>query len=373
MKILIPTLEYPPQIGGIAQYIVKQIEHWPDRSDSFVVCAPIDNHTADFDKKNSWITYRLKFYFNFFWPRWLRLLWQVNKIIKKKKVDKILVHHILPVGYIAYLNKKLRQIPYYLFFHGRDLGLAFSRKPYKAKLICHQAEKIIVNSQYIKDQLLNYLPEIKDKIVVVYPCPSLSNKNTDNKKLAEIKELINPDHAPLLLTVARFVKRKGIDDSILAFKQILTEFPQAIYLIIGHGEEHIHLQALIVKNSLVNNVKIFSVSRADLPYYYQLADVFVLTPKELPEGDVEGFGMVYLEASFFGLPIVATKTGGVPEAVLNGKTGLLAESGNIEQIGQAIIKLLANKNYARQLGEQGKQRVEMEFEWGRQMRIIVDS
>ena len=371
MKILIPTLEYPPQIGGIAQYIINQIEHWPKADDSFVIVATKDREDKEYDQANKWPVIRLALYYKYFWPRWLKMCWQVGKIIKREKVDKIFVHHILPVGYIAWWNKKLRNIPYYIFFHGRDLGMAFENKPRQAKLVCRGANKIIVNSEFIKNKLIGYLPEIKNKIQVVYPCSSFSDDSMDKTKLDVANKLKQDRNFPVMLTVSRFVKRKGIDDSILAFKKVLEKVPSALYIIIGTGPEKEHLQELIKENKLEKNIQILEVNRSNLPYYYQLADLFILTPKELPNGDVEGFGIVYLEASQFGLPIVATKTGGVSEAVLDQKTGLLCEAGSIEQISKAITKLLLDKKLARQLGEQGRDRVKNEFEWEKQLKKIL--
>ena len=99
--------------------------------------------------------------------------------------------------------------------------------------------------------------------------------------------------------------------------------------------------------------------------------MFVLTPRKLDGGDAEGFGMVYLEASLFGLPIVASNSGGVPEAVLDKKTGLIVDPENKYNISQAIIKLLEDKNLAIELAKKGKQRILREFKWEKQLEKIL--
>ena len=373
MKILIPTLEYPPQIGGIANYIHNQILHWPNKLDCFSICTPKETGDSEFDKKNKWKTYRINPFFKYFWPHWFKLYWQVWKIVKKDKIEMIHVHHVLPIGYIAYINKKLHKLPYYIFFHGRDLGLAFinESKFKKTAKICQQADKIIVNSNFIKKRLLEYLPEIENKIKVVYPCPSFVGDDLNDIKLAEIKNKINPNNNKIILSVSRFVKRKGLDKTIKTFKDVLIEFPKAVYYIIGTGPDKERLEKIIINENLGDSIKILSVSREDLPYYYKLSDVFVLTPRELDGGDVEAFGMVYLEASLFGLPIVASNSGGVPEAVLNDKTGVVIDPNDEKQISKEIINILKNKELATKLGKQGRGRILKDFIWEKQFKKIA--
>ena len=145
MKTLIITLEYPPQIGGVASYTYNLAKNNPDA----VVYAPKMEGDVDFDKKNQWKVIRAKPYFWFVWPRWFRMLWQVWRLAKLEKIDMIYVHNALPVGYVAYLLKKFRKIPYVVFFHGTDLELGIKNKKNKLKKICAAAQKIVVNSDYL--------------------------------------------------------------------------------------------------------------------------------------------------------------------------------------------------------------------------------
>ena len=109
MKTLILTLEYPPQIGGVASYTYNLANHLS--GEDVVVYAPKMAGDLEFDKKNTWKTIRGKPYFAFIWPRWLRLFWQIKQIVKKEHISQIYVHHALPAGYVAYLLKKFYKIP----------------------------------------------------------------------------------------------------------------------------------------------------------------------------------------------------------------------------------------------------------------------
>ncbi|HSX24956.1 MAG TPA: glycosyltransferase family 4 protein, partial [Candidatus Andersenbacteria bacterium] len=105
-----------------------------------------------------------------------------------------------------------------------------------------------------------------------------------------------------------------------------------------------------------------ALSDEDIHALYSRATLFALPPKELV-GDYEGFGIVYCEAAFFGLPVVATRTGGIPEAVKDNETGILVEPGNSNAIADAILQLLDNPALATHYGEVGKQRVLDLFQW----------
>ena len=169
MKTLIIALEYPPQIGGVASYVYNLAKNMP--GEDVVVYAPKIAGGADFDKKNSWKVVRGKPYFLFFWPRWIKMLIEIWDLVEKEKIKMIYVHHALPAGYVAYLLKKFKHIPYIVFFHGTDLNLALKTKKNKLKKVCLGAEKIVVNSNFLKNQFTKNFEDLKKEITIIYPCP----------------------------------------------------------------------------------------------------------------------------------------------------------------------------------------------------------
>ena len=106
-----------------------------------------------------------------------------------------------------------------------------------------------------------------------------------------------------------------------------------------------------------------------MPLYYQLADVFVMPARDL-DGDVEGFGMVYLEAANFGLPVIAGKSGGAAEAVVDGQTGLLVNPEDENDVYEKIVKLLSDEGLRNKMGEMGKLRVKRDFQWSGQAMLL---
>ena len=154
MRRLIVTLEYPPQAGGIASYIYNLAKHLP--AEDTVVYALEEKGDKEFDAQNSWKTYRLKPYWKFIWPHWLRLYFQLSTLVKLEKIEMLFVNHVLPVGYVAYLINRFNKVPYVLFLHGTDIVLATATPAKRKKFIklCLAAQYVVVNSEFLKNKLL---------------------------------------------------------------------------------------------------------------------------------------------------------------------------------------------------------------------------
>jgi len=366
MKILIITLEYPPNIGGIASYVYNFTAHLP--SDEVIVYAPKIKDDREYDAKNDWKTYRFNPYFKFLWPEWIRMFWQIRKIVKKEKIEKIYVHHALPAGYVAYLIKKFFKIPYYVFFHGTDLEVGLKKKLRKIKMVCNGAEKVVVSGEFLKNKLLARLENLQDKIVIVHPSPGDFFLIPQNPiELETMRAKLALKGKKVLISVGRMADGKGFPHMIRLLPKILEKVPNLVWLVIGDGPKKDDLIKNIQKNYLQNVARIMGfVPLEELPKYYQMADAFVLlTHKD--EGSEEGWGTAFLEASASGLPVIAGKVGGVEEVVENLVTGILVDIYQDQGVVSAITELLKNSDYAKQMGEAGRQRVIQEFNWEKQI------
>jgi len=176
---------------------------------------------------------------------------------------------------------------------------------------------------------------------------------------------------PYILSVGRLIERKGFDRLIEAFGQLeQTEFGNMQLVIAGDGPQLAALQNVVEKELIDSSVLFLpEVPHVDLPKLYAGATVFALTPREI-NGDIEGFGLVYLEAAAQGTPAVATRTGGVSEAVIDGGTGIVVEPENISAVKQALSKLLKDQAFREKLGEAAKRRAEREFNWTERIKVI---
>jgi phosphatidylinositol alpha-1,6-mannosyltransferase len=169
----------------------------------------------------------------------------------------------------------------------------------------------------------------------------------------------------IILSVGNLVSRKGHDMVIRALPRLLDIMGDVTYLIVGDGPHRAELEALALALGVRERVAFAGrVPDEDLPDIYALCDAFVLPSREqLDSCDVEGFGMVFLEANASGKPVVAGRSGGIGDAVLDGETGLLVDPLDPDCIASSIGKLLANPQLASRMGEQGRERAVREFSW----------
>jgi phosphatidylinositol alpha-1,6-mannosyltransferase len=166
-----------------------------------------------------------------------------------------------------------------------------------------------------------------------------------------------------VLFVGRLVRRKGADDLIDAFRSISESFPDARLEIVGDGPERKRLERLVADFGLGGRIEFFGSLKGHALYdRYQLCDVVAMPSKRLRD-DVEGFGTVFLEAGIFGKPSVGTFSGGIPESIVDGETGILVREGDATQLGTALKSLLSDPELRLRMGRKARERVLKEFTW----------
>lgn len=171
-----------------------------------------------------------------------------------------------------------------------------------------------------------------------------------------------------LLTVGRLVERKGIDRTIEAVARLAREDPALVYLVAGTGPDRPRLEGLARAAGVADRVRFLGfVAEEDLPALYGAADLFVMPNREIPStGEVEGLGLVFLEAAACGVPSVAGRSGGAPDAVVDGETGLVVDPNDVGAIA-AAIRLMLDPDRRARCGAAARARVERAFSW----RVIL--
>ncbi|OGH64360.1 MAG: hypothetical protein A2821_03240 [Candidatus Magasanikbacteria bacterium RIFCSPHIGHO2_01_FULL_41_23] len=356
-KILMVTLEFPPMVGGIATYVDDFVHALPP--ENVIVLAPPTKLLA-----------------RWFWPRWLLLAWRVFLIIKKEKIEVVIIHHILPVGYAALIARWLTRVPYIIFSHGTDIAAA-SRHAWKrlmVRLICNSAEQIVMNSESLKRRFLIKFNDYESKTKVIYPCPNdIFFKPVSQEKIREIKSHLAIGGRQVILSVARMIDGKGFPHLVRVIKDVADQVPNITWLIIGTGPKLAEIIDLVQKNSLQNIVRfIGEIPHSELPAYFQASNVFTLLTHP-DNGMEEGLGLVFLEAAGSGLPCIAGKSGGVEEAVVHGQTGYVFDVyQNQKAITEALVSLLKDPSLATRLGQHGQARIRSEFNWKNQLYDIMN-
>ncbi|MEV4541098.1 glycosyltransferase family 4 protein [Micromonospora echinaurantiaca] len=179
---------------------------------------------------------------------------------------------------------------------------------------------------------------------------------------------------PVVVCVSRLVPRKGQDMLIRAMPEIRRRVPDAALLVVGGGPYRATLQKLARQTGVERDVVFTgSVPTAELPAHYAAGDVYAMPCRTRNRGlDVEGLGIVYLEASATGLPVVAGDSGGAPDAVREGETGYVVRGRDVAQLADRVARLLADRDLARQLGAAGRAWVEREWRWETQAQRMAD-
>jgi phosphatidylinositol alpha-1,6-mannosyltransferase len=180
-----------------------------------------------------------------------------------------------------------------------------------------------------------------------------------------LRQSLGLSEKKVIVSVGRLVHRKGQDFLIESMPQILTQVPDAHLLLVGQGPYRAHLEKLVTKHSLQENVTFIGrIQYNDLPGYICVGDIFAMPSRSRFGGlEVEGLGIVYLEASACGLPVIAGESGGAPDAVIEGVTGFVVDGTSTEQIANRAIQLLRDEKLRRDMGSAGRAWIEKEWRW----------
>jgi phosphatidylinositol alpha-1,6-mannosyltransferase len=241
------------------------------------------------------------------------------------------------------------------------MSLTSREQTFVTRRVHRGAVAVIANSQNTRRLLRNAgVPD--SKIHVIYPGvdPERFSPSVDGRA---VRGRFAPEGGPLLLSVGRLQRRKGHDLAIAAIARLVREWPTLRYVIVGGGEEKPRLEALARDCGVARHVIFAGEAKAvDLPAYYAACDVFML-PNRLDEGDIEGFGIVFLEAAASTRPAIGGRSGGVPEAIAEGQTGLLVSGTDADELAATVHRLASDRLLARRLGLAGRDRVLREFTW----------
>ncbi len=316
----------------------------------------------------------------FLYGNFLRVALRLSRQVRPKA---ILAARVLPEGLIGSVVGRLLGIPSIVLAHGEEIsgnakGLALGRRrkwttALKRSLLWRTyaaADAIIGNAHFTKRLLVEGGIE-EAKVAVVHPGTDPVRFRPADRDAALTQQLAL-EGKRVILTLGRLTERKGQDMTIRALPRILQAVPECVYVIGGGGEYGRHLRGLAASLGLNSHVRFLGeVQDEMLPKLYALADVFAMPNRKLPlSNDLEGFGIVFLEAGACGVPVVGGRSGGVPDAVIDGQTGLLVDGANPDEIARAVIRLLTDRELARSLGLKARQRVQAELTWEHSARGV---
>ena len=362
-KTFLITNDLGPRAGGIESFVLGLLERLD--ANSVVILTSSQLKSKEFDQqlfeKYGAIVIRDRSKILLPTPRITR---KAVQIMNKYQATTIWFGAAAPLALLAKRLRKAGATNIVALTHGHEVWWA--KIPlFRSAItkISKSVDSLTYLGEFTKSSML---PAIKDhsKLVKIAPgidinhfAPSSIDKNLIDKYRLQDRRVI--------VSVGRLVHRKGQDRLIEAMPDILKRFPDAVLLLVGEGPIKSMLDKSIRHHGLEHNV-IFTgrVQFADLPKYIQLGEVFAMPSRDRFFGlEVEGLGIVYLEASACGVPVIVGKSGGAPDAVLENKTGFIVDGTNPSEIADAVCKLLNDKELAKEMGRAGRDWVVENWQW----------
>ncbi len=368
-RTLVLTENFPPLAGGSGRWFWELYSRLP--RDEYLIVADETPEAAEFDKthdlnvirlplKSAEWGFRSKSGFTFYW----HCFWQLKKIIKHHKITHIHTGRVIHEGVTAWLLSIFTNIKYLTYVHGEDVETAATSGEHNlmVKQVCKRAETIICNSQNSANIVKSLGYAAEDKIEVLHPGVDASKFIPKEEDLS-FKSKVGWVDKKVIITVGRLQQRKGQDMMIKAMPEILKAHPDALYAVIGRGECKEQLETLIDELKLHDSVQLLDeISDEEMIQCYQQCDLFIL-PNRTIDNDIEGFGMVLVEAQACGKPVIAGDSGGTRETMEVGESGFIFDCTNPSNIAKKMITLLSDENALKQIGKAGRHHVEANLDW----------
>ncbi len=366
MVILVITWNFPPRQGGIERLISNLCHGLRKRHQLFV----ITSFAPSVDRKEDWI----------FRPKWpgllpffLYVLCHGFFLLRRNPEIKVILGGSALVTPLVLLLGKIFHRKVVVNVHGSDL--VYPSALYQGLCVrwIRFCDQIVANSRYTASLAKENRAE-RGSICVITPGvawePFVSLRDGD---VRDVKREMALEGRKVLLYVGRLVRRKGVKEFLQrSFVGIVAEIPEVCFVIVGenatesliHGDDVLsEIRALVQELHLENQVRLVGcLSDTDLTRLYQAADLMILPVLSL-KNDVEGFGIVILEAAAAGKPAVATRVGGIPDAVEDGKSGIIVEPEDYPSMTKAVVNLLRDEQTRLVLGGYAQRRAREQFGW----------
>ena len=369
-RSIIVTSNFPPIVGGSCQVYAALAEQGrglvsvlaPRRSfntgevlagaGEFDRAAPYRVHRIDLlrpsqNSNGGWSVFR---------EGWImgRLLLVLSWICLRDRISVVCIGDLVYAGWLVWPLRHLLRRWVVVYVHGEELaqsaGGLFER--WKGAFL-RTAHAVLAVSGFARDLAVVALGANPARVKLVPNGVDLSTFRLRTEAL-DLAQRFGLGDAPVLLTVARLVERKGIDAVLHALPAVAASLPSVRYLVVGEGPDRSRLEALARSLGVADRV-VFAgrIDAHDLPRVYTLGDVFIMPNRRLANGDNEGFGLVFLEANASGLPVIAGRAGGTADAVIDGQTGLVVDGTDTEAVAAAAVALLSDDEKRRSMADRG--------------------
>ena len=356
---LFVTNDFGPRAGGIETFVHGLIERFP--KNSVLVYTSQQGDTGSYDA--TWLAnygvtvFRDRSKMLLPTPRVIR---EVRKIINQNKPEAVVFGAAAPLALMGKLLPVNRKIA---LTHGHEVWWA-KVFPFNLlmRLIGNSVDHLTYLGEYTKGEISKGI-SAKARAAMVQIAPGIDTEKFKPVDASELRGSLGLTEKEVIISVGRLVPRKGQDKLIEALPKILKARPSAHLLFVGSGSFQSELEKLIKKLELQSHITFVGrVQYEELAKYICVGDIFAMPSRSRLAGlEVEGLGIVYLEASACGLPVLGGDSGGAPDAVLPGKTGLVVDGTDVDQIADGAIKLLSGDR--KTMGKAGREWAVATWDW----------
>ena len=364
-KILLVTNDFGPRTGGIETFVIGLLERIAGHK--VFVFTSNQGDTTSYDKN-----WQEEFGITVIRDRSRILLpsWRVTRVAKKivsdQKIEVVIFGAAAPLGLMGGALRKSGVKKIVALTHGHEVWWA---KIFPFNLAINRIGRTSDHLTYLGEFTRNAISKAlakKDAQAMVKIAPGIDTGHFIPQPDSMAKRIkLGLENKKIIISVGRLVHRKGQDKLIEAMPMIIKRIPNAHLLLVGEGPYREHLENLVRKLNLQENVTFAGRILYDkLPSYLSAADLFAMPSRSRFFGlEVEGLGIVYLEASACGIPVVAGNSGGAPDAVLEGITGLCVDGTNVEEIASAVIEICSDAQRASVMGANGRNWIVDQWRW----------
>ncbi|MBI3466172.1 MAG: glycosyltransferase family 4 protein [Planctomycetes bacterium] len=360
---------FPPRTGGSGRWFWEIYRRLP--RDRYAFAVGEHARQDEFDSVHDLHLERLPLAM----PEWglrsfagLRDYWrnvrQIRGVIRRHNVTRIHCARCLPEGVVGLAIKKLTGTPYMCYVHGEDVNTAMNSREHAmlVRWVLKHTDCCIANSRNTANLLMQNWNCPVDRVRILHPGVD-TTRFTPAARSDVVRCKLGWGDRPVVLTVGRLQRRKGHDMLIRALPDIRAKVPGVLFAIVGNGEEREYLEGLSHQLGVADHVQFRGeTTDEELVQCYQQCDLFALPNREI-DRDIEGFGMVLVEAQACGKPVIAGDSGGTAETMQVGKTGLIVDCREPEPLAKGVVSLLTSPEEREAMGRAGRQWVLQQFDW----------
>jgi phosphatidylinositol alpha-1,6-mannosyltransferase len=363
-KVLFVTNDFGPRAGGIETFIIGLIERRAFASTIVYTSKQANSQEYDqmWEKKYGVKVIRDSSRILLPTPRVAR---RISALIKAEGISVAAFGAAAPLGLLAHSMKRSGIVRIVALTHGHEVWWA---KVFPFNLLLRRigtgVDSLTYLGEYTRQMISRPLTQ-SAKSAMIKIAPGIDTDHFSPRNSANLRQSLQLSQKKVIVCVARLVHRKGQDKLIDAMPSILESISNAHLLIVGQGPYQSKLVKRVKKLGLEESVTFVGrINYEKLPEYICVGDLFAMPSRSRFGGlEVEGLGIAYLEASACGLPVIAGSSGGAPDAVVDGKSGVVVNGTDITAIAKTVVKFLRDPEGSRQMGQFGRNWVVEKWRW----------